>query len=234
MSWLLSGPVMRMRITKINNYINQASHYNLHKIFFIATEYSSKSIDLTMANEEKSAKSPLSTKTLALVGVGIAVVLVIVIAVGIGVGVGVGVSNANSASAEDSATYSNAAVAADAEACSKAGVEMLKKGGSAVDAAIAGQLCVGVVNFHSAGIGGGGFMVYYNHTSGESFALDFREVAPLNASTYMYNNTASDSHIRGIYICTIQRGIFVGAIFHKLSISYSYMQLRIVMLKLLR
>ena len=142
----------------------------------------------------------ISTKTLALVVTGIAVVLVIVIAVGIGVGVGVSVNaNANSAedSAEDSATYSNAAVAADAEACSKAGVEMLRKGGSAVDAAIAGQLCVGVVNLHSAGIGGGGFMIYYNDTSGESFALDFREVAPLAASTYMYNNTASDSHIRG-------------------------------------
>ena len=147
-----------------------------------------------MANGEKSAK--ISTKTLALVGAGIAVVLVIVIAVGVGVGVGVSV-NANANRAEDSATYSNAAVAADAEACSKAGVEMLRKGGSAVDAAIAGQLCVGVVNLHSAGIGGGGFMIYYNDTSGESFALDFREVAPLAASTYMYNNTASDSHIRG-------------------------------------
>ncbi len=145
-----------------------------------------------LIHHENPAKSRLSSKTFALVGVSVAIVLVIVIAVGVGVGVSM---NANRT--EDSATYNNAAVAADAEACSKAGVEMLEKGGSAVDAAIAGQLCVGVVNLHSAGIGGGGFMIYYNDTSGESFALDFREVAPLNASTYMYNNTASDSHVRG-------------------------------------
>ncbi len=143
-----------------------------------------------LIHQEKSTKSRISTKTLALLGASVAIVLVI--AVGVGVGVSI---NANRA--EDSATYSNAAVAADAEVCSKAGVEMLKKGGSAVDAAIAAHLCVGVVNLHSTGIGGGGFMVYYNDTSGETFALDFREVAPMNASTNMYNNTASDSHIRG-------------------------------------
>ena len=98
---------------------------------------------------------------------------------------------------KDSATFSHAAVAADAAVCSKAGVDMLKKGGSAVDAAIATQLCLGVVNLHSTGIGGGGFMVYYNASSGESYALDFRGVAAHKASTFMYNGTAPDSHIYG-------------------------------------
>ena len=98
-----------------------------------------------------------------------------------------------------SGTFSSAAVAADAGVCSTAGVEILKKGGSAVDAAIAAHLCNGVVNLHSTGIGGGGFMVIYNASSDETFALDFREVAPGNASVYMYNGTAEDAHRHGRY-----------------------------------
>ena len=96
-----------------------------------------------------------------------------------------------------SGTFSSAAVAADAGVCSTAGVEMLKKGGSAVDAAIAAQLCIGVVNLHSAGIGGGGFMVIHIASSDETFALDFREVAPGNASVYMYNGTSEDAQKLG-------------------------------------
>ena len=57
-------------------------------------------------------------------------------------------------------------------------MDILKKGGSAVDSAIASLLCVGVMNPQSTGIGGGGFMVYYNATSGLSTAIDFRETAP--------------------------------------------------------
>ena len=57
---------------------------------------------------------------------------------------------------------------------------MLKKGGTAVDAGVASLFCVGVMNPQSAGIGGGGFMVYYNATSQESVVVDFREKAPWN------------------------------------------------------
>ena len=47
--------------------------------------------------------------------------------------------------------YHHAAVAADASQCSQAGVEILEKGGTAVDAAAASVLCLGVVNLHSTG-----------------------------------------------------------------------------------
>ena len=85
-----------------------------------------------------------------------------------------------------SQTYSNAAVAADAEQCSEIGANILRRGGNAVDAAIAAMLSVGVVNLHSTGIGGGGFMVIYDSKSRTSYAIDFRDKAPLNSNAFMF------------------------------------------------
>lgn len=86
----------------------------------------------------------------------------------------------------DSGVYSRAAVATDSGVCSEVGVAILKQGGSAVDAAIASTLCIGVVNLHSTGIGGGGFMIYYEAATQQVHAVDFREVAPLAATYNMY------------------------------------------------
>lgn len=119
-----------------------------------------------------------------------AVIFVFALALSIGLGV-------SRTSPPGSATYQQAAVATDAGPCSKVGTEILKQGGSAVDAAISATLCVGVVNLHSTGIGGGGFLVYYNASSNEAYALDFREKAPMNASTFMYNDTAPDASTCG-------------------------------------
>ena len=85
-----------------------------------------------------------------------------------------------------SQTYTKAAVAADSPQCSQIGAEILRQGGNAVDAAIAAMLGVGVVNLHSTGIGGGGFMVIYDSRSRRSCAIDFRDRAPLNARDHMY------------------------------------------------
>lgn len=65
----------------------------------------------------------------------------------------------------DPLEFEHAAVAADHKLCSKVGRDILKKGGHAVDAAIATALCVGVLNPHSAGLGGGGFMIIYDRKS---------------------------------------------------------------------
>ena len=51
--------------------------------------------------------------------------------------------------------------------CSEIGKSILKKGGSAVDSVIAVQFCVEVVNSHSTGIGGGGFMLVFDKKTGK-------------------------------------------------------------------
>ena len=100
-----------------------------------------------------------------------------------------------------SGVYSKAAVATDADLCSGVGVSILKKGGSAVDAAIAGILCTGVVNLHSSGIGGGGFMIYYEAATQRAYTVDFREVAPLAASHNMYDGLEPTASIVGEFSC---------------------------------
>ncbi len=69
---------------------------------------------------------------------------------------------------------------------SAAGVEMLRKGGNAVDAAVATTLAISVVEPFSAGIGGGGFLLMRSQKTGEIQALDFRERAPIKATRNMY------------------------------------------------
>ena len=123
----------------------------------------------------------------------VAICAVIALALGLGLGLGLRRSTSQPPQPQpqaDSATFRRAAVATDAAPCSQIGADILAQGGSAVDAAISASLCVGVVNLHSTGIGGGGFMIVYNASTGEAVALDFREKAPMNASTFMYNNTA--------------------------------------------
>ncbi len=77
-------------------------------------------------------------------------------------------------------------VVSESEDAARAGVEILKQGGNAVDAAAATALAVGVTNPASCGISGGGFMLIYIAKSHAFYALDYRETAPLQASPDMY------------------------------------------------
>jgi gamma-glutamyltranspeptidase/glutathione hydrolase len=67
-----------------------------------------------------------------------------------------------------------------------AGIEILRQGGSAADAAVAIQAMLGLVEPQSSGVGGGGFMLYYNAASGEVAAVDGREKAPAGATPDMF------------------------------------------------
>lgn len=82
-------------------------------------------------------------------------------------------------------SYKNGAVVTAHPEASKVGVEILKKGGNAIDASIAVQFALAVVYPNAGNIGGGGFLVYRD-SKGKTDALDYREKAPLKASEDMY------------------------------------------------
>ncbi len=80
----------------------------------------------------------------------------------------------------------HAMVAAEGDQAAQVGLDVLKRGGNAVDAAVAISLALGVTNSGSCGIGGGGFMLIYWAHDHRFYALDYREVAPYAASPSMY------------------------------------------------
>ncbi|BAV65018.1 gamma-glutamyltransferase [Sphingobium cloacae] len=75
----------------------------------------------------------------------------------------------------------NATVSAADPRAAQAGQEILRKGGSATDAAIAMMLALNVVEPHNSGIGGGGFLMHHDGATGALESIDGRETAPAAA-----------------------------------------------------
>jgi gamma-glutamyltranspeptidase/glutathione hydrolase len=83
-------------------------------------------------------------------------------------------------------TYAkNGMVASSSKIASQVGIDILKKGGNAIDASVATAFALAVTHPSAGNIGGGGFLVFMN-ASGETTTIDFREKAPLKASPTMF------------------------------------------------
>ena len=106
---------------------------------------------------------------------------------------------------------------------SQVGVEILKQGGNAVDAAIATQLALAVVYPNAGNLGGGGFMVA-RLADGKELALDYREMAPGKAQRDMYLDSTGEArtdksqngHLSSGVPGTVA-GLFASAKYAKLS-----------------
>jgi gamma-glutamyltranspeptidase/glutathione hydrolase len=84
------------------------------------------------------------------------------------------------------ATSRQGMVVTAGDQASAAGIAMLRRGGNAVDAAVAASFAISVIRPQSTGIGGGGFFLLYLAKKTETVAIDFRERAPLRASRDMF------------------------------------------------
>lgn len=97
-------------------------------------------------------------------------------------------------SIEKHATGSHGAVSSAHPLASMVGVEILRKGGNAFDAAIATQLALAVVYPGAGNIGGGGFLVGFTKDK-KAIAIDYREKAPSHAGRNMYLDSAGNPNM---------------------------------------
>jgi len=91
---------------------------------------------------------------------------------------------------------SNGMVAAANPFATQAGVEILKAGGSAVDAAIAVQAVLGLVEPQSSGLGGGAFMLVYDPKTAKVWDYNGRETAPAGVTPEMFLDPETGEPLR--------------------------------------
>jgi gamma-glutamyltranspeptidase/glutathione hydrolase len=100
------------------------------------------------------------------------------------------------------------AVASDDVQATQAGIEVLRHGGNAVDAAVAVAATLGVTDPFVAGIGGGGFLVYYDARTRQVHTVDGRETTPLSAGPDLFIDPATGKPLA--FPTAVTSGLSVG------------------------
>ncbi|MEQ8480351.1 MAG: gamma-glutamyltransferase [Hoeflea sp.] len=90
----------------------------------------------------------------------------------------------------------NAMVAVQEKAAAEVGLRVLNDGGNAVDAGVAVALALAVTLPRAGNLGGGGFMLVHDAESGETRAIDYREMAPSSATRDMYLDSEGNADSR--------------------------------------
>ena len=88
---------------------------------------------------------------------------------------------ASNAFAGSQVTATHAAIATSSPAATQVGLRVMRDGGNAIDAAVAVSFALAVLEPKSTGLGGGGFLTYFDAETGGVWTLDFREAAPAAA-----------------------------------------------------
>jgi gamma-glutamyltranspeptidase/glutathione hydrolase len=100
------------------------------------------------------------------------------------------------------------AVASDDVEATSAGLEVLRRGGNAIDAAVAVAATLGVADPFVAGIGGGGYLVYYNARTHQVSTIDGRETAPRLATADLFIDPATGKPLA--FPVAVTSGLSVG------------------------
>ncbi len=95
-------------------------------------------------------------------------------------------------SVKQAVTARNWMVAAANPIAAEAGAEILRAGGNAIDAMVAVQLVLGLVEPQSSGLGGGAFLVYWDAAEKRLATFDGRETAPMAATPTLFQNDAGE------------------------------------------
>ncbi|XP_026810361.1 glutathione hydrolase 1 proenzyme-like isoform X2 [Rhopalosiphum maidis] len=104
--------------------------------------------------------------------------------------------------------YRKVGVVSNGGPCAQIGVDVISKGGNAIDAAIATILCDGVLCPHQMGVGGGFIMSFYNATTKKIMSINARETAPAAATTNMFVKDPNSSINGGLAVGVL--GAFKG------------------------
>lgn len=80
----------------------------------------------------------------------------------------------------------NEMVTTQGEGTTRAALQILGQGGNIIDAFVAASFAISVERPHSTGLGGGGFLLFYNRKENRVYSFDFREVAPIKSTSHMY------------------------------------------------